>query len=60
MWVVHYGSGRAVMREKPFYRGKASIATTGFARSRLPRSLLIAHSATADAGFVGVWDCSFE
>ena len=36
-------------------RGKSTIATTAFARSRLPRSLLTAHSAAADVGFVGVW-----
>jgi len=34
---------------------KPNTATTAFARSRLPRSLLIAHSAAADAGFVWVW-----
>jgi len=37
------------------YRGKSTIATTAFARSRLPRSLLTAHSAAADVRFVGVW-----
>ncbi len=35
--------------------GKPNTATTAFARSRLPRSLLIAHSVDAGAGFVGVW-----
>jgi hypothetical protein len=40
-------------------RGKASTATTTFARSRLPRSLLIAHSAAAGAGFVEVSDGGF-
>ncbi len=34
------------------YAGKANTATTAFARSRLPRSLLIAHSADVAAGFV--------
>ncbi len=37
------------------HSGKPNTATTAFARSRLPRSLLTAHSADADAGFVGVW-----
>jgi hypothetical protein len=36
-------------------RGKANTATTAFARSRLPRSLLIAHSMDVAVGFVGVW-----
>jgi len=31
-----------------------------FARSRLPRSLLIAHCAAVDVGFVGVWADCFE
>jgi hypothetical protein len=45
---------QALEAGKDAYRGKANTATTAFARSRLPRSLLIAHSADADAGFVGV------
>ncbi len=48
-WCVRGGLclGIAAMSEG----GKANIGTTEFARSRLPRSLLIAHSAAADAGF---------
>jgi len=34
--------------------GKPSTATTAFARSRLPRSLLSAHFVAASAWFVGV------
>ena len=34
--------------------GKPSTATTAFARSRLPRSLLSAHSVAASVWFVGV------
>ena len=45
----------AVLCEWPAIRGKANTATTAFARSRLPRSLLTAHSVDAAAGFVGVW-----
>ena len=37
----------------PIKRDKSNIATTMFARSRLPRSLLTAHSVPADVGFVG-------
>ena len=44
----------AVLCEQPAIRGKANTATTAFARSRLPRSLLIAHYADAAAGFVGM------
>jgi len=42
-----------VLSEWSVHRGKANTATTMFARSRLPRSLLTAHSVDADAGFVG-------
>jgi hypothetical protein len=43
--------GLADLSEWLVCRGKASTATTAFARSRLPRSLLIAHSAAVAAGF---------
>jgi hypothetical protein len=39
---------------------KTNLGTTTFARSRLPRSLLIAHYAVADAGFVEGLNSSFE
>ncbi len=45
----------AVLCEQPAIRRKANIATTAFARSRLPCSLLTAHSVVAGAGFVGGW-----
>ena len=52
--------GLADLSEKRVCRGKANTATTAFARSHLPRSLLIAHSVAAAVGFVGVSDGGFE